>query len=362
MGQQFAIIRTEKHKTWGTLGKSMGHTMRTSMDERQHLNEVPEPVRILAGSANWLEEWHQQVDGMHLRNLQQGATHTLAREFFLGMSPEWAQSKSRKEIDAWAETNIAWLNERFGKERVKFAALHLDEQTPHIAAYVVPLKADLNRKGEPNARGNGWTLSDVSLGLGGNKAALVKLQDEYAEAMKPLKLQRGRRRSKALHRTTAQWRAQMATPLDNKITRPKVEVPDPKLGDRLDPKPYAEAAAKKAAQEAASAVFKQMEPYRKQAQEQTKELGRLRTMVEHLEPLAELLKDILRALLGHEPNLNTLEGQKQAKKAIKSLKGVLADASQPPKAQQAAAADPVPELMPPRQQRAGSRGPSPSPR
>lgn len=356
--QQFAIIRTEKHKTWSTLGKSMGHTMRTSMDERQHLKAVDDPVVVLMGSHNWLSDWKEQVDGMHLRSLQDGARHTLAREFFLGMSPEWAEGKTRAEIDAWAADNIAWLEERFGKERVKFAALHLDEQTPHIAAYVVPLKADLNRKGEPNARGNGWTLSDVSLGLSGHKNALVKLQDEYAEAMKPQQLIRGRRGSKAKHQTTAQWKGQMAQPLEKPIVKPKV--PDPTMADRFDPKAY----AKQAADAAAKAVFDQMKPHHQQAKaqakqlrEQSKEMHKLRGIVEQLQPLADMLRALYEAVFGHPIDLNTLHGQKTAQEALKRV----VEARKAQKVEQAPPApEPKPVKLPARQPRARNRDSGPS--
>lgn len=368
MATQFAIIRTEKHKSWSTLGKSMGHTMRTSMDERQHLKAVDDPVVVLMGSHNWLSEWREQVDGMHLRSLPQGCQHTLAREFFLGMSPQWAEGKTRAEIDAWAADNIAWLEQRFGKERVKFAALHLDEQTPHIAAYVVPLKADLNRKGEPNARGNGWTLSDQTLGLGGNKAALVKLQDEYAEAMKPQQLTRGRRGSKARHQTTAEWKGHMAAPLDKKIIRPKVSIDPPTLADRLDPKAYAEEAASKASKDAATAVFKQMKPYRdqaikldKQQQQMQKDLdsarGELQQTSKTLHVLETMLRALYEAVFGHQMDLNTLHGQKTAYEAVKRV----SEARKAQKAEQATPEPaPKPVELPIRQPRARNRDSGPS--
>ena len=95
----FAICRTEKIKSWSTLTKSVGHNLRTSADTRAHLNaSAPEPLRVLCGSPDWVGSWRTQVNGMHLRQLAQGQSHTLAREFFLGMSPEWAEGKSQIEI------------------------------------------------------------------------------------------------------------------------------------------------------------------------------------------------------------------------------------------------------------------------
>lgn len=316
--QPFAICRTEKIKSWATLKKSVGHNIRTSADVRPHLANVAEPLRVLTGSEDWATAWKAEVEGMHLRKLGMGQSHTLAREFFLGMSPEWAQDKTKKEISLWAESNITWLNKRFGKERVKFAVLHLDEQTPHIAAYVVGLKAD------PKARGNGWTLSDNVLGLGGNKAALSQLQDEYAEAMKSFELRRGIKGSKATHRTTAQWKAQMAVPIDPPITMPKVEKPT--LSDRIDIEDY----GKRVATAAAKAVFEQMKPHQqqskgqaKQLKEQGTEVSKLRTLVDQLQPLADMLRALLEAVLGHPIELKTIQGQHEAQKAARMLLGIV---------------------------------------
>lgn len=323
--QPFAICRTEKIKSWATLKKSVGHNIRTSADTRPHLAQVAEPLRVLAGSGDWEAAWKTEVGGMHLRKLGMGQSHTLAREFFLGMSPEWAANKTKREISAWAEANIAWLNERFGKERLKFAVLHLDEQTPHIAAYVVPLKAD------PKARGNGWTLSDNALGLGGNKAALSQLQDEYAEAMKGFELRRGIKGSKATHRTTAQWKAQMAIPIDPPIVMPKAEKPT--LSDRIDIEAY----GKRVAEAAAKAVFGQMKPHYQQAKDQAKQLkdqgeevGKLRALVEQLQPLADMLRALLEAVLGRPIAMNTIHGQQEAQKAARMLLDIVSPGHEPP--------------------------------
>jgi hypothetical protein len=317
MKPTYAICRTEKVKTWGSLSKSVGHNLRTSNEDRSHLRPgMKEPMRVLVGDASWVDSWKEQVEGMHLRKLQQGQTHTLAREFFLGMSPEWAEGKSKREIDAWAQANIDWLQHRFGVERVKFAVLHLDEQTPHIAAYVVPLKVDTKA-----GRGNGWTLSDRELNLGGNKSALVELQDEYATAMATFALARGVRGSKATHRKTSEWRreqkrAEQLTPV--KVPQPPVAT----VGDRVNIEAYGARVAK----ETAASVIEQMKPYHaaalKASKERTqlaKEVKTLRDQVVKLGDLAEAFKAFLAALLGRAPNLDTIEGLHEATAAAASI-------------------------------------------
>jgi hypothetical protein len=341
----FAICRTEKIKSWSSLTKSVGHNLRTSADTRPHLNaSAPEPLRVLCGSPDWLASWRTQVKGMHLRRLAQGQSHTLAREFFLGMSPEWAEGKSQADIDAWAEANVQWLRARFGAERLRLAVLHLDEQTPHLAAYVVGLAADTKRGGETRTdRGNGWTLSDRVLGLGGGKEALVKLQDEYATAMERFALERGRRNSKAKHQTVAEWRRLMAEPMAG-ITVPKP--PDATLADRIDIETYGKRVAKAAAQE----VYQQFKPMQMQAKEVPKlrrQVAALLAEVAKLQPLIDIYrgqKDFfakaLARLLGFAPDLTTQQGVAKTVEAVKEVRRTLHGNEPAPQAPKADAVKP----------------------
>lgn len=353
----FAICRTKKIKTWATLAKSAGHNCRTSADERPHLVKklagqpawASAEIEVLTGAVGWHKEWQTEVEGMHLRKLAQGQSHTLAREFFLGASPEFFEGKSRAEVDDWATANMEWLAKRFGPERVKFACLHLDEQSPHIAAYIVGLKAD------PKKRGNGWTLSDNALGLGGSREALIELQTEYGVAMERFALTRGRRGSKATHQTVAAWRKKMAEPLPA-ITVPKP--PEATMGDRIDIEAY----GKKVAHEAAAAVFKQFKPIRQRAQEVPqlrKQLEKLLGEMERFRPLMEAYKKredffakALAMLIGFEPDLNTQQGMVKTVKAVKTLRHQLRGDSPPTPPQ-----EPAPAL-PAASERQRSRAPS----
>lgn len=356
----FAICRTKKIKTWATLAKSTGHNCRTSADERPHLIKklagqpawASTEIEVLTGAVGWQKDWQAEVDGMHLRKLAQGQSHTLAREFFLGASPEFFDGKSRAEVDAWAKANMDWLAQRFGAERVKFACLHLDEQSPHIAAYMVGLKADLKK------RGNGWTLSDSALGLGGSRNALIELQTEYGRAMERFALTRGRRGSKATHQTVAAWRKKMAEPMAP-ISVPKP--PEATLGDRIDIEAY----GKKVARAAAAEVFKQFKPVRQRAQEVPalrKQLEKLLGETERFRPLIEAYKKredffakALAMLIGFEPDLNSQQGMVKTVKAVKTLREKLRGKPAPTPPHEPAPASPAAS------ERQRSRAPRPSP-
>jgi hypothetical protein len=62
--------------------------------------------------------------------------------------------------------------------------LHRDESTPHIHAFIVPMY-----EGKLNAKHY----------IGGTRDRLTQLQDSYAKAMKPHKLERGIEKSRAQH-------------------------------------------------------------------------------------------------------------------------------------------------------------------
>lgn len=308
----FAICRAEKIKTWSTLSKRNGHVARTTASTREHLNPKPTEANVtLCGDAGWMKDFKELVKGMWLPKLKQGTTHTLAREFVLTASPEWFAGKTKKQRDEWARANTDWLIERFGADRVAYAELHVDEQTPHIQAFVLPLKADTNRKGEVRTdRGNGWTLSDMALGLGGHSNELSVLQDEYAAAMERFELHRGIKGSKAKHQTIAQWRNQMARPIDKPIVTPKPI--EPTLADRINIEGYGQRVAKAAAAD----VFKQMKPYHQQAKAQAKELREIRTTTTLLQPAIDGFKRLLELLLGREPDLYNTQELEAAQKAF----------------------------------------------
>lgn len=310
----FAILRTEKIKDWATLAKSLGHCLRTSNDTRTHLAaDTGEAIRVLLGSTDWIDDWKKSVAEMWLPKLKMGTSHTIAREFILTTSPEFFENASKNEREDWIFENIDWLKKRFGPDRVKFACAHFDEQTPHISAYVVGIKEDKNRKGEPNKRGNGLTLSDSSIGLGGGKNELERLQDEYSAAMQKFSLRRGIKGSKATHQTTEKWRRQMTKPIDEPVKIPKLEKPTSHDLKNV------EAYGKRVSDRAARAIFEQMKPYHQQAKSRTSEVKILRAVVERLEPIAQAFMRLLERLLGHSPRLDTIEGLDEAQQRINLL-------------------------------------------
>lgn len=177
----FAIMRTAKLKSWGNIGGSVAHTERlgglapNADPSKRHLNRV-----VLGAKGEIVDRLRARIDAVTSRPRDNAV---LAVELFLGVSPEWAVSRSNQELGAWAKSNVAWLRTQFGTKNIIHVELHRDETTPHLVAYLVP-EVD----GKLNCRA-----------LLGGREKLQALQSSYAAAMAPYGLERGLEGSKAEH-------------------------------------------------------------------------------------------------------------------------------------------------------------------
>lgn len=116
-------------------------------------------------------------------------------EFLMTASPEFfgdTESEKLNKALEFAEKAGEYMkkNEERGLKFVK-AVIHMDEKTPHIVAYAIPL--------DPNGKLN------AKHHYGGNKWRMAEHQDEFAEVMEPLGLERGIRGSQADHQTIQKY-------------------------------------------------------------------------------------------------------------------------------------------------------------
>jgi hypothetical protein len=189
----YGICRIQKIKSWGELAGSGQHTTR----ERETLNADPEldNIRVI-GEPNDPDLASMVRDKIGEQTIRKNAV--LAVEILLSASPEYfrpddpssAGVYEQQQLDAWTEKSVDWLKEQY-QDRVVRAELHLDESTPHIHAYLVPL----DDKEKLNCRAL----------FGGTRHTLSKLQDSYAEAVEPLGLERGIKGSQATYTAVKQY-------------------------------------------------------------------------------------------------------------------------------------------------------------
>ncbi|MEO1560143.1 MAG: MobV family relaxase, partial [Cyanobacteria bacterium J06632_19] len=191
----YAIFLTKKLKTGGQIAGSASHVQRDR--ETPNANPYKENIWLMGNP----EQDLVQDTFNHIGNQTIRKNAVLCVELVLSASPEFFRPSTQAEpgeyeqlrLNRWLDFNKQWLQERFSvtsegisvpRNRIISAAAHLDEVTPHIHAHMVPI----DKRGKLNASA-----------FFGSPKLLREWQDDYAQAMKPLGLERGIRGSKATH-------------------------------------------------------------------------------------------------------------------------------------------------------------------
>lgn len=170
--------------------------------DRANLNR-----RIIGAELSPSDAVQRRLEGVKVRT-----NAVRALEVLTTMSPEWAKTATSKQINQWAATSTDWLKEQFGADNVVSLTLHMDETTPHLTGFVVPMKDGK------------LTAKQVVRG----PTHLREMQSDYAQCMKPFGLTRGVAGSKAKHEQVKRFYGalEQETP---EITSPTVGTP-PFLG------------------------------------------------------------------------------------------------------------------------------------
>ncbi|MEM6611231.1 MAG: MobV family relaxase [Cyanobacteria bacterium P01_C01_bin.72] len=145
----------------------------------------------------------------------------LCVEMLLTASPEYFRPDDPSRAGYYEPEKLAdfrasvhnWLDSEYG-DRIVRAELHLDESTPHIHAYFVPL----DERGKLNCRG-----------IFGGRQKLSQFQDSFANAMSPLGLERGIKGSKAKHTKIQHYYAAINADPDRSLDKSSIEY---QLADR----------------------------------------------------------------------------------------------------------------------------------
>jgi len=218
----YAIIRTEKLKTFGNTGGLNAHLIR-SIEVPNADKELFKFNHRMVGSNDLSKDVKQRLNALKIEPRKNAV---LAIEHLMTASPEAFELHKNKNsetgetllkgtkeaVERWnsfKKNCNEWLAERYGKGNIINFTCHLDEKTPHIHAIVVPI----DTKGKLNCR-------DF---LGGREL-MQKMQSSFAEKMKPIGLERGIEGSKAEHTKVQKWYAekQVYTQQEIKEYRPLV--------------------------------------------------------------------------------------------------------------------------------------------
>ncbi len=210
----YVVCRAEKLKTAGNVGGSAAHIQRT----RPTPNADPARTglnRVLLGAVGddipALVAARIKDHGVKTRKNSVQAFEVLlsaSPDYFRPDAPEVPGTWDAARLESWVDASQKWLREKYGS-RLVAAVLHLDEETPHIHAVVVPV----DEKNSLNCRAF----------LGGRKL-LAQLQTEAGKAFEHLGLERGVERSGAKHTTVKEYYAAANSKFE---TVPQVTTPAP---------------------------------------------------------------------------------------------------------------------------------------
>lgn len=146
----------------------IGVTNSYKVDIEKYINENKSSSRAIRKDAVLINEWIITSD----------------KPFFDKLSPE--------ETKKYFETAVDYFADKFGRDNIRYAQVHLDERTPHMHMGIVPFTQD-------------WKLS-AKMVFG--KETLKKIQDELPRYLQErgFDIERGRENSKAKHLDTAEFK------------------------------------------------------------------------------------------------------------------------------------------------------------
>ena len=213
----YCVLHLEKAK--GADNGMSAHIERTIVPKnidptRTHLNR--ELVKFPDGVDNRTAAIRHRLDTAGLKR-KIGKNQVQAIRIVLsGTHEDMARMENEGRLGEWCYDSVAWLRETYGAENLVSAVLHMDEETPHIHATVVPIVQGERRKQkkEENARRRYRAKAPAPRLCADevmSRASLIRYQDTYAEHMEKYGLKRGVRGSLAKHLSTHEYYRSLIT-------------------------------------------------------------------------------------------------------------------------------------------------------
>lgn len=188
----YAIMRCKKLSTFGSVASSLKHCYR----DRETPNADQDRTQ---NNAHFAASTTDEAMGK-LRNMlpeKRRKDAVLAVEYVMSVSPEWWTKASEKDKTGWTEKSIDWLKTKYGADRLITATMHLDEITPHLSAFVVPLTQD----GRLSAKD-----------FIGGRDKMSRDQTSYAKTLESLGISRGVEGSRAKHQAVKKYYTEVFEP------------------------------------------------------------------------------------------------------------------------------------------------------
>lgn len=171
----------------GALGR---HIDREHIPENARAEDQAQNFELVPSSQSLKEDIEKRIEQGYKGNkaIRKDAVKSCG-VIFSGSNEQMKKIESADLIGDWAKDTYGFACDRWGKENIVRASVHMDEKTPHMHLHFVPLLGD----GRLSAK------EIVS------KINLKSLQNDYAILMQEYGLERGIEGSKQRHTTTKQY-------------------------------------------------------------------------------------------------------------------------------------------------------------
>ena len=231
----YAIIRTKKHKSISGIVNRENHTFR----RRPTPNADPEKAdrnKVLVGQENYADGLKASLVNYEAAGNRIRKDGVLAIEYLLTASPEFFDAGPKNERTArlkdWCDAQIEFVKKIHGAANVLCMYLHLDEKTPHIEVYAVPI----DPKGKLNCKHFLGTPSKLSA-----------LQTSYAAHNAKLGLKRGQEGSRATHEEVKKFYSLIKgkAKVTTQDVMKAVKIETPTISERVNPADFIDIQQKK---------------------------------------------------------------------------------------------------------------------
>ncbi len=207
----YAVLHLEKAK--GADSGMSAHIERTIQPKnadptRTHLNR--ELIQFPEGVHNRTAAIQHRLDTAGLKRKIGKNQVQAIRIVLTGTHANMEQIEQTGRLDEWCQDNLDWLRKTYGADNVVSAVLHMDEETPHIHATIVPIvqterkkqkkEQTVKKRYRTKAPAPRLCADEVM-----SRANLIRYQDTYAEQMAAYGLQRGIKGSEAQHISTHEY-------------------------------------------------------------------------------------------------------------------------------------------------------------
>lgn len=175
-------------------------------------------------------------EGIHIRAQSKRSPHIgnpiVAATLIFSATPDFFAENDLDKIDRWARKSLEWVQSEYSESRVAQAVVHLDEATPHLHIFLVPIETTrVNPKTKELMQcpprlsyngifsDNGETLKRArQAGRVDTDTKLGRAQTSYANAMSVFGLHRGTTQNATMdglpekkHKSQKQYREEISS-------------------------------------------------------------------------------------------------------------------------------------------------------